>query len=108
MFKKRQKIKKIVDKFKNELKNLGINAERIVLFGSYIKGNPREDSDIDLIVISDDFENLNLRERLEILGLAAGKVFEPIEALGYTKKEIETKESSFINEILKSASVIII
>ena len=27
---------------------------------------------------------LNLRERLEVLGLAAGKVFEPIEARGYT------------------------
>ena len=72
----------------------------------YARGKPRQDSDIDLIVISDDFKNLNLRERLEVLGLAAGKVFEPIEALGYTRKEIELEErESFVGEILNSISI---
>jgi hypothetical protein len=28
------------------------------------------------------------RERLEALGLAAGRVFEPIEAIGYTEDEV--------------------
>jgi len=105
MFKKRQKVKIIILRFKQELKNLGINPEKVVLYGSYAKGKPRKDSDIDLIVISDDFKNLNLRERLEILGLAAGRVFEPIEALGYTNEEIEAKESNFVDEILNSASI---
>jgi len=36
---------------------------------------------------------MNLRERLEILGIAAGKVFELIEALGYTSKEIKQNRS---------------
>jgi len=40
---------------------------------------------IDLIVISDDFKDINLRERLEILGIAAGRVFEPIKALEAVK-----------------------
>lgn len=101
MFRKRQKITGIIERYKQELKNLGINAERVVLYGSYAKGNPRQDSDIDLIVISDDFKNLDLRERLELLGLAAGRVFEPIEALGYTKKEVKSGEKeSFVEEIL--------
>ncbi len=65
-----------------------------------------EESDIDLIVISKDFEKLNLRERLEILGLAAGRILEPIEALGYTKKEIESKgKESFVGEILNSMPI---
>lgn len=106
MFKKRQKIEKIIRKYKKELKNLGINAEKIVLYGSYAAGRPRQDSDIDLIVISDDFQDLNLRERLEVLGLAAGRVFEPIEALGYTKKEIELEgKESFVGEILSAISI---
>ncbi len=89
-----------------KLKKLGINAEKIILYGSYAKGNPREESDIDLIVISKDFEKLNLRERLEILGLAAGRILEPIEALGYTKKEIESKgKESFVGEILNSMPI---
>ena len=103
MSEKRQKVKRIVQRFKRELKKLGIKVERVILFGSYAKDNPREESDIDLIVISDDFRNLNLRERLEILGLAAGRVFEPIEAFGYTKDEIQTEKESFISEILNSA-----
>jgi len=43
---------------------------------------------------------MNLRERLEILGLAAGQVFEPIEALGYTPQEIMQKKETFLEAIL--------
>jgi len=100
MLKKAQDIKKIIERFKQELKKLNINSENIILYGSYAKGSPREDSDIDLIVVSDDFKKMNLRERLEILGLAAGQVFEPIEALGYTPKEILQKKETFLEAIL--------
>lgn len=100
MLKKAQDIKKIIEKFKQELRKYNINSDKIILYGSYAKGNPREDSDIDLVVISNDFKNMNLRERLEILGLAAGQVFEPIEALGYTPKEIIQKKETFLEAIL--------
>lgn len=104
MFKRERKIEGIIERYKEELRKLGINVEKVILYGSYAKGTFRKDSDIDLAVISEDFKELNLRERLEILGLAAGRVFEPIEALGYTQKEIESeKEESFIAEILNEA-----
>jgi predicted nucleotidyltransferase len=90
----------IISKYKDELRKLGITPERIVLFGSYRDGTPREDSDIDLLVISTDFASMNLRERLELLGVAAGRVFEPIEALGYTPEEIEEEKGTFVEEIL--------
>ena len=79
---------------------MNIIPEKIILYGSYKDGNPREDSDIDLIVISENFKEMNLRERLEILGLAAGKIFEPIEALGYTEEEVRNKKETFLEEIL--------
>ena len=107
MFKRRLKVEGIIERFKQALNNAGIKPAKIILYGSYAKGNPREYSDIDLIVISEDFEGMNLRERLEILGLAAGKIFEPIEALGYTSKEIESgTKDSFVGEILKSVSIV--
>ena len=80
---------------------MNIIPKRIILYGSYKDGNPREDSDIDLIVISENFKEMNLRERLEILGLAAGKIFEPIEALGYTEEEGRNKKETFLEEILQ-------
>jgi len=100
MFKKTRDVKRIIERYRQELRNLNINSKKIILYGSYAKGNPREDSDIDLIVISDNFEDMNLRERLEILGVAAGRVFEPIEALGYTSKEIKQKKETFLEVIL--------
>jgi predicted nucleotidyltransferase len=39
----------------------------VVLFGSYARGTPHEESDVDLLVVVDD---LTHEERIEILGLA--------------------------------------
>ena len=104
MVKTEREIKEIISRYTVELKKLGITSQRILLYGSYATRNAREDSDIDLIVISENFEKMNIRERLELLGIAGGKVFEPIEALGYTPEEIEeNKRGTFLEEILEQS-----
>ena len=101
MAKARQEIKRIIKRYAAELEKLGIIPKKIMIYGSYAKGHPREGSDIDLLVISEDFKGKNLRERLEILGLAAGRVFLPIEAMGYTEEEIiEKEDGSFLDEVV--------
>lgn len=101
MVKTEREIKEIISRYAVELEKSGIKSPQIFLYGSYAKGNAREDSDIDLIVVSNSFERMNIRERLELLGVAAGKVFEPIEALGYTPDEIEANRTgTFLEEIL--------
>lgn len=100
MVKTEREIKTIIEKYEEELSRLGIKSRKIILYGSYAKGNPREDSDIDLLVVSDDFKGTNLRERLEILGIAAGRVFEPIEAMGYTEEEIKDVKGTFLEEVI--------
>ena len=88
---------------------LGIRVDRTILFGSFAKGTPQEGSDIDLIVVSDDFERMNLRERLEILGIAAARIMEPIEAYGCTPQEIEQKEKTdFLEEALTAGEEVIV
>lgn len=103
MAKTKREIKAIIERYKEELKKLGIRTQRIVLYGSYASGHPREDSDIDLIIVSEDFKNMNFRERLETLGLAAGRVFEPIEAIGYTAEEVKDTKGTFLEEILPAS-----
>lgn len=95
-------VKKIIEEYRRVLKTLGVESERIILYGSFAKGTQREDSDIDVLLISKDFENLNLRERLEVLGIAAARIRKPIEARGYTPQEIEkAQDASLLREILE-------
>jgi hypothetical protein len=46
---------------------------------------------------------MNLLVRLETLGLAAGKILEPIEAVGYTEEEIKNTKGTFLEEILPAS-----
>ncbi len=49
---KATEIKKVLEEFKKEIKKLyGDRLERIVLYGSYARGDATEDSDIDLLVV---------------------------------------------------------
>lgn len=106
MVKTGQQIEEIIKQFKSKLLDLGVVVDRVMLFGSYAKGTPREDSDIDLLVISRDFEGMNLRERLEVLGMASARIMQPIQAKGYTVKEIESKEKDpFLIEVLEHSRI---
>lgn len=50
-------IEKSINKFVEEIKKQ-YNVTAIILFGSYAKGTQNEDSDIDIAIISDDFEDI--------------------------------------------------
>lgn|SRR3989338_2407034 len=104
----RPEVKETIEKYRQQLANLGIRPEKIYLYGSYATGKAQEGSDIDLIVVSRDFASLDLRERLEILGVAAARLLKPIQALGYTPEEITARTySPFLEEILASEAIAI-
>ncbi|MBU0694232.1 MAG: nucleotidyltransferase domain-containing protein [Candidatus Omnitrophica bacterium] len=102
MYQARSEIKEVIEEYKRVLLKRGIYVNRVILYGSYISGQSREDSDIDLVVVSDDFQKMNLRQRLEVLGIAAVRIMKPIEAQGYTTNEIQSAPKiSFLGEILR-------
>lgn len=93
-------------RYKEALKELGVIPEKVILYGSRAKGQTEEYSDIDVVVISQDFAHMNLRERLELLGMAAARIMEPIQALGYTREEFETLgEGSFVGDEVKRVGI---
>ncbi len=59
-------IDEIVDFLKQSLIKSGIHVDSIALFGSALTGKMDKDSDIDLIIISSDFANLDLFERAKM------------------------------------------
>ena len=46
-----------INKFIEEIRK-HYNVKAIILFGSYAKGTETEDSDIDIAIVSDDFDDI--------------------------------------------------
>ena len=59
----------LIKKYIVRLKENNISVEKVLLFGSYIKGTPREDSDIDIAVISSVFKGDRYSDRRLIVPL---------------------------------------
>ena len=58
-------LKQIIQRYRVQLEKMGIQPEKILLYGSQATGTAQEGSDIDLIVISRDWKKYNHREPLE-------------------------------------------
>ena len=82
-----------VKRFKNALESINIRVDQLILFGSHAEGTAREDSDIDLVVISSSFSDKSYWERINILTDAVYQVFAPIEASAFTPDEWKSKKS---------------
>ncbi len=104
-----KKINLIITKYKQRLETLGIKVQKIVLYGSYTSGNVKEESDIDLVVVSDDFRDMDLWERLCLLGRARIGIKRPMEILGLTREEYAAERNgTFIADEIKAKGVLVI
>lgn len=96
----------VIMKYKQNLERLGIKVKEIILYGSYASGNAKEDSDIDLVVVSDDFKDKDLWERLCLLGRARMGIKRPMGILGFPEVEFEAKDSgTFVGDEIKTKGV---
>ncbi len=84
---------KIISDFGRALEAQNIRPRKIILFGSFSTESQRQDSDIDLVVISEDFTGKDYWERIDILSEAIYAVFEPIEAVAMTPAEWQSGDS---------------
>jgi predicted nucleotidyltransferase len=85
----------------------GIHASRLVLFGSFARGDANEWSDIDLVVIAPELEgprDLTLVEKLWQATISADNRIEPIPC---GEREWETDGSRPILEIARREGIII-
>lgn len=82
----------------------GIRLKKIILYGSFVTNTNREGSDIDLVVISEDFTGKSYWERIDILADAIYEIFAPIEAVAMTPEEWES-EDSFITDFARNGEV---
>lgn len=108
MAKATSELKQVVKRYRLQLQKMGIRPTRVLLYGSQATGDAREGSDIDLIVISGDWRKFSHRERLELLGVAAARILEPVQAQGFTPGEIRFKKvAPFWQQVIKEQAIAI-
>ena len=81
---------KLLRKYVGEI-NKKFKIEKAILFGSRARGDALNTSDVDLILISKDFQNLHFRKRMAIV-LEGWDADLDIEVLCYTPGEFERKK----------------
>ena len=85
-----------------------VQVERAFLYGSYAYDTPRSRSDVDMVVLSLDFAQMDRRrcqEQLAIWAWQAG--VGDIEALGLTPEEFETaSDLSLLGEVREKGVIV--
>jgi predicted nucleotidyltransferase len=78
-----------------EIAEKKLDAELVILHGSYAKNTYiLRESDVDVVIVSRKFQNVDVHKRFSMLSEAFKKVSSPVEAVGFTKEE-------FLDEIKK-------
>ena len=103
-----KKVKTIIQNMVRKLKN-NYTPKKIILFGSYAYGNPKSNSDIDLLIIKDTSEWFIDRWITVRRILTDPKRIIPLETLVLTPKELSerlAKGDQFLAEILEKGEVL--
>ncbi|MCH7568185.1 MAG: nucleotidyltransferase domain-containing protein [Nanoarchaeota archaeon] len=76
---------KVIENFVTKLSK-DFDIKRVIFFGSRVSGKARKDSDVDLIIVSNDFEGMSFFER-------GARMYDywteeiPVDFLCFTEKE---------------------
>jgi predicted nucleotidyltransferase len=95
-------IRDFVDRLRHE-----IRVEAVLLYGSYAYGHPHEWSDIDVAVISPDFEGVRMPQRLKTVARLMAGADPRLMALAFSSSEYHhPPAASFLPEILRTGKVL--
>ena len=104
-----KKVAKIIAFLQNNLREQRLNITKIILFGSYAKGGASAESDIDIVIVSGDFRNKNIFERVNLIKNAEIKTIKkfmmPLDIITLTPEELEN-EASLISGYAKQGKVL--
>ncbi len=84
-----------------------IRITEVILFGSYATGTSQKHSDIDIAVISPDFENKDLRYKADICSRAKINCSIDVDIHPFTAKSLKNaRPTNFMGHVLKTGTVI--
>lgn len=102
----KQKVQKQLNIFVKRVKEK-LYPKKIILFGSYAQKKANDYSDIDVIVISDSFNQMKEKERFDYLYDLSKDLYPDINAFGFTPKEVkQLSKFTTVYEALKTGVII--
>lgn len=105
----KEKVLKVIRFFEQGLKERGLNISMVILFGSQAGGKANEESDIDMVVVSEDFRGKDIFARVELIREAEiatiRKFIVPLDIVTMTPEEFES-EKSLIAQYAKNGEVV--
>ncbi len=93
----KRKVKTVINFLGERLKANGLSVSKIILFGSQADKTAREDSDIDIFIISNDFRRKNIFKRGDLIKEAEistiRKFMVPLDIIMMTPEELQSENS---------------
>jgi len=96
-----QSVLKSVQTYLAAVATNGIAVERGVVFGSQVSGQTNEWSDIDLLVVSSQFDDMKDRSSINLLWRLAARIDSRIEPIPCGSRQWREDDSSAIIEIAR-------
>lgn len=107
----KHKVIKAIKYLERCLKEKRLNVKKIILFGSQIAGKTTRESDIDILIISEDFRGKNIFERAEFTKeaevMTIKKFMIPLDIITMTPEEFGSK-TSLMAEYAKKGEVLFV
>jgi len=74
-----------------------LNISKIIIFGSHARGHATEESDVDVVIVSDYFSKKDIFKRAELTKdaeiMTIKKFLIPLDIITLTTKELENEDS---------------
>jgi len=97
----KSQVREIASRYTNRVRQ-SYNPKQVIVFGSYVNGKPREDSDIDIAVVFDGVEGDFLKTWGHLFGLREGISYDIEPHL----MDSTTDKSGFLDHIRKTGEII--
>lgn len=106
MVRKAVDLKKLIRSIVNYLNDY-FKIEEVILFGSQLTGKAHTYSDIDIAVVSSDFEKKKLEDLLKVFSRLSLEISPGIEIHPFTPRDIkEARPTNFIGHILETGKIV--
>jgi len=100
---------KAITFMKERLQQTGVSVQKIIVFGSQANGTYNAGSDIDIIVISNDFKNKDIFKRARLTKdaeiMTIRKFMIPLDIVTMTPEEL-ADDKSFLSDNARTGEVI--